>query len=130
MHTKSHLAVFEAESIQSFVGVAAEFENPVKLYTIGKDSVVILHLEIKAFYLCIPPCTIMQVDTLRKFRGMYAIRDQITEKHGLQLLVLVSDGGRVAGVHLFTRVSKVGTDIMKTECLSRRRKEGVNKVLV
>ena len=133
MNTKSHLAALEAERTHNLREVVVEFENPVKLYTIGKDSVVMLHLEIKAFYPCIPPCTIMQVDTLWKFRDMSAMIDQITEKHGLQLLVLVSEGGRVgrvAGVHLFTQVSKVGTDIMRTGGLSRRRGAGVNKVSV
>lgn len=119
MNTKSHLAALEAESIHIIREVVAEFENPVMLYSIGKDSAVMLHLAMKAFYPGKPPFPIMHVDTLWKFREMYAMRDQITEKHGLQLLVHVNEEGRAAGVNPFTHGSKVHTDIMKTEGLKQ-----------
>lgn len=117
--SKSHLAALEAESIHIIREVVAEFENPVMLYSIGKDSAVMLHLAMKAFYPGKPPFPIMHVDTLWKFREMYAMRDQITEKHGLQLLVHVNEEGRAAGVNPFTHGSKVHTDIMKTEGLKQ-----------
>ena len=119
MNTKSHLAALEAESIHIIREVVAEFENPVMLYSIGKDSAVMLHLAMKAFYPGKPPFPIMHVDTLWKFREMYAMRDQITEKLGLQLLVHVNEEGRAAGVNPFTHGSKVHTDIMKTEGLKQ-----------
>ena len=119
MNTKSHLAALEAESIHIIREVVAEFDNPVMLYSIGKDSAVMLHLAMKAFYPGKPPFPIMHVDTLWKFREMYAMRDQITEKHGLQLLVHVNEEGRAAGVNPFTHGSKVHTDIMKTEGLKQ-----------
>ena len=120
MQTKSHLAALEAESIHINREVVAEFENPVMLYySIGKDSAVMLHLAMKSFYPGKPPFPIMHVDTLWKFREMYAMRDQITEKHGLQLLVHVNEKGRAAGVNPFTHGSKVHTDIMKTEGLKQ-----------
>ncbi|ACX96326.1 Sulfate adenylyltransferase [Halothiobacillus neapolitanus c2] len=119
MQKKSHLAALEAESIHIIREVVAEFENPVMLYSIGKNSAVMLHLAMKAFYPGKPPFPIMHVDTLCKFREMYAMRDQITEKHGLQLLVHVNEEGRAAGVNPFTHGSKVHTDIMKTEGLKQ-----------
>jgi len=119
MSTKSHLAALEAESIHIIREVVAEFENPVMLYSIGKDSAVMLHLAMKAFYPGKPPFPIMHVDTLWKFREMYAMRDQVTEKHGLQLLVHVNEEGRAAGVNPFTHGSKVHTDVMKTEGLKQ-----------
>ncbi|ACX96328.1 sulfate adenylyltransferase subunit CysD [Halothiobacillus neapolitanus] len=119
MNTKSHLAALEAESIHIIREVVAEFGNPVMLYSIGKDSAVMLHLAMKAFYPGKPPFPIMHVDTLWKFREMYVMRDQITEKHGLQLLVHVNEEGRAAGVNPFTHGSKVHTDIMKTEGLKQ-----------
>lgn len=119
----SHLSALEAEAIYIIREVVAEFENPVMLYSIGKDSAVMLHLAMKAFYPGKPPFPIMHVDTLWKFKDMYALRDKTAQDLGLNLIVEVNEEGRAAGVNPFTHGSKVHTDIMKTEGL----KQALNK---
>lgn len=123
MPNLSHLSALEAESIYIIREVVAEFENPVMLYSIGKDSAVMLHLAMKAFYPGKPPFPIMHVDTLWKFKDMYALRDKTAGDLGLNLIVEVNEEGRAAGVNPFTHGSKVHTDIMKTEGL----KQALNK---
>lgn len=115
----SHLAALEAESIHIIREVVAEFENPVMLYSIGKDSAVMLHLAMKAFYPGKPPFPLMHVDTLWKFREMYAVRDATVERLGLELIVEVNEEGRAAGINPFTHGSKIHTDVMKTEGLKK-----------
>lgn len=115
----SHLAALEAESIHIIREVVAEFENPVMLYSIGKDSAVMLHLAMKAFYPGKPPFPLMHVDTLWKFREMYAVRDATVERLGLELIVEVNEEGRAAGIGPFTHGSKIHTDVMKTEGLKK-----------
>ncbi|MDA3877892.1 MAG: phosphoadenosine phosphosulfate reductase family protein, partial [Halothiobacillus sp.] len=83
----SHLSALEAESIYIIREVVAEFENPVMLYSIGKDSAVMLHLAMKAFYPGKPSFPIMHVDTLWKFKDMYALRDKTAQDLGLNLIV-------------------------------------------
>lgn len=119
----SHLSALEVESIYIIREVVAEFDNPVMLYSIGKDSAVMLHLAMKAFYPGKPPFSIMHVDTLWKFKDMYALRDKTAQDLGLSLIVEVNEEGRAAGVNPFTHGSKVHTDIMKTEGL----KQALNK---
>src|SRR5665811_1220953 len=97
LHTKdrviSHLRRLEAESIHIMREVAAEFANPVMLYSIGKDSSVMLHLAMKAFYPAKPPFPLMHVDTTWKFREMIEFRDQTAKRLGLELIVHINDDG-------------------------------------
>ncbi|MEM7170601.1 MAG: sulfate adenylyltransferase subunit CysD [Pseudomonadota bacterium] len=119
--TKSltHLQRLEAESIYIIREVVAEFSNPVMLYSIGKDSSVMLHLAMKAFYPGKPPFPLMHVDTLWKFREMIEFRDNIVKKLGLDLIVHVNEEGAKAGVGPFTHGSERHTDIMKTQSLKQ-----------
>lgn len=119
----THLKQLEAESIHIIREVAAEFENPVMLYSIGKDSAVMLHLALKAFYPGKPPFPLMHVDTTWKFRDMIAFRDHVAEKYGLDLIVHVNEEGVQAGVNPFDSGSAKHTDVMKTEGL----KQALNK---
>jgi len=120
----THLKQLEAESIFILREVVAEFENPVMLYSIGKDSAVMLHLALKAFYPAKPPFPLLHVDTTWKFREMYELRDNYVGKElGLNLLVHVNEEGRKAGINPITHGSKVHTDVMKTESL----KQALNK---
>ena len=116
-HTLSHLKQLEAESIHIFREVAAEFERPVLLYSIGKDSSVLLHLARKAFYPARPPFPLLHVDTTWKFREMIAFRDRIARELQLDLIVHTNEAGRNDGVTPFTHGSKKYTDIMKTQAL-------------
>ncbi|MCE2425990.1 MAG: sulfate adenylyltransferase subunit CysD [Pseudomonadales bacterium] len=116
-HTLSHLKQLEAESIHIFREVAAEFERPVLLYSIGKDSSVLLHLARKAFYPARPPFPLLHVDTTWKFREMIAFRDRIARELQLDLIVHTNEAGRDDGVTPFTHGSKKYTDIMKTQAL-------------
>ena len=116
-HTLSHLKQLEAESIHIFREVAAEFECPVLLYSIGKDSSVLLHLARKAFYPARPPFPLLHVDTTWKFREMIAFRDRIARELQLDLIVHTNEAGRDDGVTPFTHGSKKYTDIMKTQAL-------------
>ena len=113
----SHLKQLEAESIHIFREVAAEFERPVLLYSIGKDSSVLLHLARKAFYPGNLPFPMLHVDTTWKFGDMIAFRDRIAREQKLDLIVHTNREGAAAGVTPFTHGSKKYTDIMKTQAL-------------
>jgi sulfate adenylyltransferase subunit 2 len=122
-HKLTHLKQLEAESVHIIREVAAEFENPVMLYSIGKDSAVMLHLAMKAFYPGKPPFPLMHVDTTWKFREMIEFRDNHARKLGLDLIIHINEDGVKQGVGPFTHGSKKHTDIMKTEAL----KQGLDK---
>ncbi|MDY6946719.1 MAG: sulfate adenylyltransferase subunit CysD [Pseudomonadota bacterium] len=115
----THLQRLEAESIHILREVVAECERPVMLYSIGKDSAVMLHLAMKAFYPAKPPFPLLHVDTTWKFREMIAFRDQITRQLGLQLLVHINQDGLARGIGPFTHGSAVHTDVMKTQGLKQ-----------
>ena len=119
----THLKALEAESIHIIREVAAEFDNPVMLYSIGKDSAVMLHLTMKAFYPGKPPFPLMHVDTTWKFGEMIKFRDTLAERLGIKLLVHINEDGVRQGIGPFTHGSQKHTDIMKTEGL----KQGLNK---
>ena len=115
----THLKRLEAESIHIIREVAAEFDNPVMLYSVGKDSAVMLHLTMKAFYPAKPPFPLMHVDTTWKFKEMIEFRDKMAEKLGFDLLVHINQEGVDAGVGPFTHGSAKHTDIMKTQGLKQ-----------
>jgi sulfate adenylyltransferase subunit 2 len=115
----THLQQLEAESIHIIREVVAEFGNPVMLYSIGKDSAVMLHLARKAFYPAPPPFPLMHVDTTWKFREMIEFRDKMVAECGLDLIVHVNDEGVRQGISPFTHGSSLYTDIMKTEGLKQ-----------
>lgn len=115
----THLQRLEAESIHIMREVVAEAENPVMLYSIGKDSAVMLHLAMKAFYPARPPFPLLHVDTRWKFRDMYAFRDQMVSKFGLDLIVHINPEGIEKDINPFTHGSAIHTDIMKTEGLKQ-----------
>ena len=119
----THLKQLEAESIHIMREVAAEFDKPVMLYSVGKDSAVMLHLALKAFYPGKLPFPLMHVDTTWKFKEMIAFRDQQIEKLGLDMIVHINQEGVDAGVGPFTHGSEKHTDIMKTQAL----KQALNK---
>jgi sulfate adenylyltransferase subunit 2 len=115
----THLQRLEAESIHILREVVAECERPVMLYSIGKDSSVLLHLAMKAFHPAKPPFPLLHVDTTWKFREMIAFRDALTAKLGVQLLVHVNKDGLARGIGPFTHGSAVHTDVMKTQALKQ-----------
>ena len=115
----THLKQLEAESIHIIREVAAEFDNPVMLYSVGKDSAVMLHLARKAFFPGKLPFPVMHVDTRWKFKEMYAFRDRMVEELGLDLLVHVNPEGVAQGINPLTHGSAKHTDIMKTEGLKQ-----------
>ena len=119
----THLKQLEAESIHIIREVAAEFERPVMLYSIGKDSAVMLHLTMKAFYPSKPPFPLMHVDTTWKFKEMITFRDQHVKNMGLELIVYVNEEGVAQDINPFTHGSKKHTDVMKTDAL----KQALNK---
>ena len=119
MTTLTHLQRLEAESIHILREVVAECERPVMLYSIGKDSAVMLHLAMKAFYPAKPPFPLLHVDTQWKFREMIAFRDQITARLGLELLVHVNPEGKERGINPFVHGSAIHTDVMKTQGLKQ-----------
>ncbi len=119
MTSLSHLDRLEAESLHIFREVAAEFANPVMLYSIGKDSSVLLHLLAKAFHPAKPPIPLLHVDTTWKFREMYAFRDTVAGRYGVELKVHVNPEGLAQGVNPFTHGATVHTDIMKTQGLKQ-----------
>ncbi len=119
----THLKKLEAESIHIIREVAAEFERPVMLYSIGKDSAVMLHLTMKAFFPGKPPFPLMHVDTTWKFKEMIEFRDKMIQKLGLELLVYINQDGVDQGIGPFTHGSKKHTDVMKTDAL----KQALNK---
>jgi sulfate adenylyltransferase subunit 2 len=113
----THLKQLEAESIHIIREVAAEFDNPVMLYSIGKDSAVMLHLAMKAFYPGKPPFPLLHVDTTWKFREMIEFRDRHVKELGLDLIVHINEEGVAAGIGPFTHGSEKHTDVMKTQAL-------------
>jgi sulfate adenylyltransferase subunit 2 len=115
----SHLESLEAESIHIMREVVAECENPVMLYSIGKDSAVMLHVAMKAFYPAKPPFPLLHVDTTWKFREMISFRDQMAENLGLRLLVHTNPEGVAQGINPFTHGSLIHTDVMKTQALKQ-----------
>ncbi len=122
-YTLTHLKQLEAESIHIIREVAAEFDKPVMLYSVGKDSAVMLHLTMKAFYPGKPPFPLMHVDTTWKFHEMIEFRDTHVKNLNLDLIVHTNQEGVDAGVGPFTHGSKKHTDVMKTEGL----KQALNK---
>ncbi|UQG60140.1 sulfate adenylyltransferase subunit CysD [Marinobacter sp. M3C] len=116
---KTHLRQLEAESIYIIREVAAEFDNPVMLYSVGKDSAVMLHLALKAFAPGKPPFPLMHVDTTWKFREMITFRDTMVEKVGMKLLVHTNQEGVAQGIGPFTHGSTKHTDVMKTQALKQ-----------
>jgi sulfate adenylyltransferase subunit 2 len=110
----THLRKLEAESIHIMREVVATAENPVMLYSVGKDSSVMLHLAMKAFYPSKPPFPLMHVDTTWKFSEMISFRDEIVAKLGLDLIVHINEDGVRDGVGPFSHGSAVHTDVMKT----------------
>jgi sulfate adenylyltransferase subunit 2 len=113
----THLRQLEAESIQIIREVAAEFEKPVMLYSIGKDSSVLVRLAIKAFAPAKVPFPLMHIDTTWKFRDMIAFRDRFTRENGLELIVHTNQRGVAEGINPFDHGSKKYTDVMKTQAL-------------
>ena len=117
--TLTHLERLEAESIQIMREVVAECDKPVMLYSIGKDSAVMLHLALKAFYPAKLPFPLLHVDTLWKFRDMYAFRNRMVREHGFELLVYSNPDGLAQGINPFTHGSAIHTDVMKTQALKQ-----------
>ena len=115
----SHIDRLESESIHIIREVAAEFRNPVMLYSIGKDSAVMLHLAMKAFAPGKLPFPLLHVDTTWKFRDMITFRDNLAREHGFELIVHTNQGGVAEGVSPVTHGSKLHTEIMKTQALKQ-----------
>ena len=115
----THLKQLEAESIHIIHEVVAEFDNPVMLYSIGKDSSVMLHLARKAFYPAPPPFPLMHIDTTWKFREMIEFRQRMVGEYGFELLVYTNREGVEQGISPFKHGSALYTDIMKTEGLKQ-----------
>ena len=119
MEPLTHLQRLEAESIHIIREVVAECEHPVMLYSIGKDSAVMLHLAMKAFYPARPPFPLMHIDTTWKFREMIRFRDETVRQNGLELIVHTNPRAFAKGVGPFTHGSAIHTDIMKTQALKQ-----------
>lgn len=119
MTTLTHLQRLEAESIQIFREAVSESERPVMLYSVGKDSSVMLHLALKAFAPSLPPFQLLHVDTTWKFQEMYAFRDQIAKEHSLDLLVHKNPDCIERGINPFDHGSATHTDMWKTEGLKQ-----------
>jgi sulfate adenylyltransferase subunit 2 len=117
--TLTHLERLEAESIQIMREVVAECERPVMLYSIGKDSAVMLDIAMKAFYPAKPPFPLLHVDTKWKFRAMIEFRDRMAQTLGLDLLVYTNPDGLAQGIGPFTHGSAIHTDVMKTQALKQ-----------
>ena len=115
----THLQRLEAEAIHIMREVVAECEKPVMLYSIGKDSSVMLHLAMKAFYPSRPPFPFLHVDTTWKFREMIRFRDETAKRLGIELLVHTNPEGIERGIGPFTHGSAVHTDVMKTQALKQ-----------
>ncbi|HUZ66303.1 MAG TPA: sulfate adenylyltransferase subunit CysD [Beijerinckiaceae bacterium] len=120
----THLQKLEAESIHILREVVATCERPVMLYSIGKDSAIMLHLALKAFFPGKPPFPLLHVDTTWKFREMIAFRDRRMRELGLELIVHVNEEGLRAGVNPFTSGSRIHTDVMKTAALKQALDKG------
>jgi sulfate adenylyltransferase subunit 2 len=123
MKKLTHLKQLEAESIQIIREVAAEFNNPVMLYSVGKDSAVMLHLARKAFFPGNPPFPLLHVDTTWKFKEMIEFRDKMAKEAGMDLLVHINQDGVDMDINPFVHGSSKHTDIMKTQGL----KQALNK---
>lgn len=115
----SHLDRLEAESLHILREVAASFRNPVMLYSVGKDSSVLLHLLVKAFYPAKPPIPLLHVDTTWKFREMIAFRDRRAAETGTELRVHINPDGIARGISPVTHGASVHTDVMKTQALKQ-----------
>ncbi|QYF86458.1 sulfate adenylyltransferase subunit CysD [Brevundimonas sp. PAMC22021] len=115
----THLQRLEAESIHIMREVAAEAERPVMLYSIGKDSAVMLHLARKAFFPSRPPFPLLHVDTTWKFRAMYEMRERMAAEHGFELLVHRNPDALAQGINPFDHGSALHTDVWKTEGLKQ-----------
>jgi len=115
----THLQLLESESIHILREVVAEANNPVMLYSVGKDSAVMLHLARKAFAPAAPPFPLLHIDTRWKFRAMYAFRDRMAREVGMELLVHTNPDGVAKNINPFTHGSAMHTDIMKTEALKQ-----------
>ena len=115
----THLQQLEAESIHIMREVVAECDSPVMLYSMGKDSGVMLHLAMKAFYPALPPFPLLHIDTTWKFRAMYEFRDSMAKSLGMELIVHVNQEGLRQGISPATHGSQVYTDVMKTEGLKQ-----------
>ena len=115
----NNLKILESESIHIIREVVAEFENPAMLYSIGKDSSVMLHLAQKAFYPAKPPFPLVHVDTLWKFREMIEFRDKRAKEVGMELIVYTNPKGEELDINPFIHGSSMHTDIMKTEALKQ-----------
>jgi len=120
----THLKQLEAESIYILREVAAEFDNPVMMYSVGKDSSVMLHLAMKAFAPAVPPFKFLHVDTLWKFHEMIKFRDKRAKDLNLDLVVHSNPEGIKMDVSPFTHGSKVHTDVMKTDALKQALTQG------
>src|SRR5687768_4945603 len=120
----SHLKSLESESIEIFREVAASFERPVMMYSIGKDSSVLLHLARKAFYPSRIPFPLLHIDTTWKFKEMIAFRDRMAAAHGFELLVHTNPEGLAANVNPFDHGSSRYTDMMKTQALRQALNAG------
>src|SRR3954447_6839810 len=115
----THLQRLEAESIHILREVVAECDKPVMLYSIGKDSAVMLHLAVKAFYPSKPPFPLLHVDTTWKFRDMITHRDTVAERYGVKLLVYTNQDGVKRGINPIDSGSSLHTQVMKTEALKQ-----------
>ncbi|HUR02458.1 MAG TPA: phosphoadenosine phosphosulfate reductase family protein, partial [Nonomuraea sp.] len=113
----THLQRLEAESIHIMRETVGEAENPVMLYSIGKDSSVMLHLAIKAFYPAPPPFPLLHVDTTWKFQQMYSFRTEAVQRAGMELIAFQNPEAIAAGINPFEHGSAMHTDIWKTEGL-------------
>ena len=120
----THLRQLEAESIHIIREVAAEFDNPVMLYSIGKDSAVMVRLARKAFYPGKPPFPLLHIDTTWKFREMIAFRDRFCAEHGLELRVYTNPEGAHGEITPFTHGSQKYTTVMKTQALLQALRQG------
>ena len=115
----THLRQLESESIYIFREVVAEFNNPTMLYSVGKDSSVMLHLAKKAFFPAIPPFPLLHVDTPWKFREMIEFRDKVAKESGMELITYTNPDGLKMNINPFEHGSKIHTDVMKTEALKQ-----------
>jgi sulfate adenylyltransferase subunit 2 len=117
--TLTHLQRLEAEAIHVMREVVAECENPVMLYSIGKDSTVMLHLAMKAFYPSPPPFPLLHIDSTWEFRAMYALRDQVAQRYGVRMLVHHNPEALTLGINPFDHGSEVHTELWRTRGLKQ-----------
>ena len=115
----NHIEYLEAESIEVIRESVAGAKKPVMLYSMGKDSSVMLHLARKAFYPALPPFPLLHVDTTWKFRAMYEHRERIAKESGMEMLVYINQQGVDEGINPFTHGSNYHTDVMKTQALKQ-----------